>query len=211
MRTIYSGYLVTGTATGLVAFGTSDLNGRPLSRSGLSVDQALVSSGKITAPYTNRVQLVDSLSNREKLRNRAKWFPPEVHVRARDDDTHTPIGKGVDDSDNTLVQKLGLINGHHLGIFADLFCDLHRSSHRNRFKFLAVMSSNTLNAPIAIIEMGLEYLDPTACNQRTPHSAKKLLGLAAEHHPGDNLHPTLMRPVKHPFPASEPRIPAHPM
>jgi hypothetical protein len=75
------------------------------------MEKALIPGGQISADHTDGVQFVDPLRDSEECRHGSERLTPKVHV-----------GAGHDDPD----QKLGLIDGDHLGRGAGELGDLGR-------------------------------------------------------------------------------------
>lgn len=58
------------------------------------------------------------------------------------------------------------------------------------------MGRHRQDSCISVVEMGLEHLDPSLGDDRTPHAAKELLGFSAEHDAGDDLDPAAGLPMQ---------------
>ncbi len=169
-------------ATCLVALGTTDLDRRPLGGSGLAIDQALIPGRQITTHHTDRVQLVDPLGDGEQPRDRPEGFPAKVHVGSRDDHPNAAVGDVVHHADNAVVEELGFVDRDHVDLVADLLRDLDGGSDRVCLQFGAVMGTDPEDAPVAVVEVGLEDLNVLLCDQGPTHASQQLFGLSAEHH-----------------------------
>ena len=184
-------------APGFVALGTTDLNGGSFSRGWFPINESLVPRGQIAALHTDGVELVDLFRNGQELGDWAKRFSPEIHVGPGHDDADASVCQGVGHLHHPHVQKLGLIDGHDVHLWANSLGDLHGGGDGDGLGLVPVMGADGEDASVAVIQMGLEDLDLALGDEGPTNPAEKLLGLSAEHHPRDDLDPTVLRAVVH--------------
>jgi hypothetical protein len=90
------------------------------------MEKALIPGGQISADHTDGVQFVDPLRDSEECRHGSERLTPKVHVGAGHDDPDPPVRESVGHVNDAGVQKLGLIDGDHLGRGAGELGDLGR-------------------------------------------------------------------------------------
>ena len=81
--------------------------------------------------------------------------------------------------------------------------DLHGVGHGLGVDLPAVVRRDAEVAAVAVVEVGLEELNPPAGDEGAPYAPDQLLGLSAEHDAGDDLDPPVSRPVQHDFPTAD--------
>ena len=188
---------MAAAAARLVGLGASHLNRRALRGRRLPVDEALIPRRRIAAHDADRVQLVDPLRARQEQSHGTKGLAAEVHVGAGHDDPHPGVRQRIGNLADAVVQELGLVDGDDLGRRANLFGDLHRVGHGLGVDLPAVVGRDTELAAVAVVEVGLEELNPPAGDEGAPYAPDQLLGLSAEHDASDDLDPPVSRPVQH--------------
>jgi len=188
---------MTTAASGLVAFGAPHVNRGTLSRSRPPVDESLVSSGEITAPNANGVELVDLFGDGEELRDGAEGLSSEVHVRSRHDDSDPPICQSIGHLNHPQVQELGLVDGDDFNTIGHGLGNLNGVGHGNGFGLVSVMGADCEDSPIAVIKVGLEDLDPLLGDEGSPDPPEEFFRFSAEHHARHNLDPTVLGTMIH--------------
>ena len=83
------------------------------------------------------------------------------------------------------------------GLGVDLFGELHGVGHGLGVDLPAVVRRDAEFAAVAVVEVGLEELNPPAGDEGTPYAPDQFLGLAAEHDAGDDLDPSVSGPSQH--------------
>ena len=122
-----------------------------------------------------------------------KGAPPEVHVRPRDDDAESASGEGIDQAHHRVVQELGLVDRHDIGVAPYLARDLSGRVHRHGLDLTPIMGRDAIDPSVAVVQMGLEHLHGLPGNQGSSHATEELFRLATEHHSGDDFDPSDVR------------------
>jgi len=136
----------------------------------LAVHQALIPGRRIAAHDADCVQLVDPLRARQEQPHGTEGLAAEVHVGAGDNDPHAGIGQRVRDLADAVVQELGLVDGDDLRVRAHLLGDLHGVGHGLGVDLAAVVGRDAELAAVAVVEVGLEELNPPPGDQRAPNT-----------------------------------------
>src|SRR5439155_22728555 len=109
------------TTPRLVALSSPDHDRGTVPGSGLSIDEPLVPSRRTAAHDADRRELVHHFGDAHECRHWTERQPPEIDVRPRENDAHTPVGETVRQVDNAVVEELGLVHG-------DDFCALAQAA-----------------------------------------------------------------------------------
>src|SRR2546426_6749383 len=88
--------------------------------SGLSIDEPLIPGRRTAAHDADRLELVHHLGDAHECRHWTERQPPEIDVRPRQNDAHTPVGETVRQVDKD--RKSTRLNSSHLVISYAVFC-----------------------------------------------------------------------------------------
>ena len=96
-------------------------------------------------------------------------------------------------------EKLGLVDGHHLGGGIGEPEDFGGAVDGDRFDGAAVVAGDAVDSRVAGVEVRLEYLNLAPRDHGAADSTNQFFTLAAEHYPGDDLDTSRARYWIHQF------------
>ncbi len=136
---------------------------------------------------TDGVRLIDIVRHRHQSRHGTKRHPLEVHIKTRHDDTHATCRQLVADIDNAHIEKLRLVDTHHLDIIRQKQ-DILAGIDRRGTNGVMVVADHIL-LRITHINGRLENLYLLLGKLRTLHTANQLLRLAGKHAAANHFYP----------------------
>jgi hypothetical protein len=179
-------HLVTCATAGLIGFARSNDDDGVVMGGRLSVDQALSSTGYVTADDADGTYFVDGFGLGQQDRHWPKGFTAEIHVEAGGDDALAGFGQLLDDMGNFPVKELGFIDPDDRGIGFKQSQHLARCGYRTGLDMESIVGGNALDS-VTIVKPRFEDLDLLFGNLSAAQPAEQLFGLAAEHAAADHL------------------------
>ncbi len=141
---------------------------------------------RCAAAHADGVHLVDVFGEGQDSRHRPEGSSQVVLVETGDDHANTPVGELGHQLGQSLVEKLRLIDAHHLDAELELRAQLGAVAHRAGVE-LALVARHQAARLVAHVGDRLEHLHPLAADDRAAQAAHELLALAGEHAAGDDL------------------------
>ena len=99
------------------------------------------------------MELVHYFGDCHEVRHRAEWLAAEIGIRSRQNHAATACGKGADEPDDALIEKLRFVDCDDVRHRIDLLRDLGGRIGRNGFDRPAVVAGNGINAGVALVEV----------------------------------------------------------
>jgi hypothetical protein len=105
------------------------------------------------------VELVHDFGYGHKLGHRPEWLSAKIRVRSGQNDDAAARGKRSDYFNDSVIEKLGLINRDDLRRWIDLLSYLRGGIRRNCLDSSSVVTRHGINPGVARVEMRLENLN----------------------------------------------------
>ena len=138
--------------------------------------QAVANVGQVAALHADGVHLGYIVGNGAEGGHGSEGHPLKVHVKASHDNAHTLVGQRVTYLYDVVVEKLSLVNAHHVDV-GSLFQDGYGFFYRCRLYAVAVVAHHVLHV-IACVDGGFEDHHFLMGKHGALHTAYEFFGFA---------------------------------
>jgi hypothetical protein len=182
------------TAASFIGFLGANQNDWIIVMRGLTVHEALCSTGFLAADDADRMKFGHFLGHSQQSRHGAKRFATKIHIQPGQDNTNPAASQRFSRISDTGIKELYFINSDNRSGRIEMLQNLAGMRDRLRINILTVMAGHMLNT-VPVIKVGFKDLYRLSGNDSAANTADKLFSFAAEHTAADDFNSTGM--VKH--------------